>query len=320
MKKNDNRQYNLLKTRHNLLKAIRSYFYRHKYIEVETPNLMKTAPPDPYVDPLEVSIEGKSSCHLHTSPEINMKKLLQFGHERIFQICKVYRVEEFEEMHSTEFTMLEWYRKGTYTQAMDEVEDLVCYIADRVCNNMNNYFKKPFKVIELKELLFKYFGMDPFKLNRDEFFHMLYSKGFTNIDDKDDWNSMFFKLFIQDIEPKIIEKNPYFIKDWPCSITTMAKRKDDNIVERFELYINGMEISNGYTELLDTEEQRRRFINDNREREKLSKKTFELDEEFLQVLSNIKGQYAGVSIGVDRLLMALLDKERIDDVLIQRFK
>ncbi len=185
---------------------------------------------------------------------------------------------------------------------------------------MSNYFKKPFKVYELKDLFIKYYDIDPFKLNREEFFNMLNLKGFTNIDDKDDWNSMFFKLFIQDIEPKIIEKTPYFIRDWPCSISTMAKRKDDNMVERFELYINGIEISNGYTELLDTEEQRRRFINDNREREKLSKKTFELDEEFLQVLPNIKGQYAGVSIGVDRLLMALLDKERIDDVLIQRFK
>jgi lysyl-tRNA synthetase class 2 len=316
----DNQPFNLLETRHNLLKTIRAYFYKHKYIEVETPGLMKTLSPDPFIDPLEVYIGGKASCYLHTSPEMNMKKLLQSGHERIFQICKVYRVEEFEEIHSIEFTMLEWYREGTYIQAMKEVEELIRYVVGRSGKNKKDIFKMPFKVYELEELCLEMSGINPFKLNRDKLFRTMKSKDFMGIDEKDDWNNLFFKLFIQEVEPKIVEKAPYFIKNWPLSVSTMAEKKDKNRVERFELYINGVEIANGYTELLDPEEQRNRFLIDNEERKKLDKKTFEPDEEFLEALSRVKGPCTGVSIGVDRLLMVLLDKEKIDDVLVQRFK
>jgi lysyl-tRNA synthetase class 2 len=316
----ENRPYNILKTRHNLLKTIRAYFYKHKYIEVETPNLMKTVSPDPFIDPLKAYIDSKTSCYLHTSPEIQMKKLLQFGHERIFQICKVYRVEEFEEIHSIEFTMLEWYREGTYIQAMEEVQELICYVADRLCKKRKNIFKIPFKVYELEELFLEISGINPFKSKRNELFYAMKSKGFTGIDEKDDWNSLFFKLFIQEVEPKIIEKTPYFIKNWPLSVSTMAKKKDADKVERFELYINGVEIANGYTELLHPEEQRNRFVIDNKEREGLDKETFEPDEEFLEALSEVNVPCTGVSIGIDRLMMVLLDREKIDDVLVQRFK
>jgi len=281
---------------------------------------MKTVSPDPYIDPLTVCIDGAAPCYLHTSPEMCMKKLLQFRHERIFQICKVYRVEEFEEIHSIEFTMLEWYREGTYIQAIEEVEGLIRFIAGRLFKNRKDSFKMPFKVYELEELFLNISGVNPFKLSRDELFHSMKSKGFAGIDDKDDWNGLFFKLFIQEVEPKIIDKTPYFIKDWPLSVSTMAEKKDTNKVERFELYINGVEIANGYTELLNPEEQRKRFTIDNKERKRLGKKTFESDEEFLEALSRIRGPRTGVSIGVDRLLMVLLDKDKIDDVMIQRFK
>jgi elongation factor P--(R)-beta-lysine ligase len=316
----DRKQYDLLKTRHNLFKTIRTYFYKNKYIEVETPNLMKTVPPDPYIDPLKVNVDGKALGYLHTSPEMHMKKLLQFRHERIFQMCKVFRAEEFEEIHSIEFTMLEWYREGTYIQAMEEVEELIRFVAGRLYKDGKDSFRIPFKVYELEELFFEVSGINPFKLNRDQFFQAMESKGFSGIDEKDDWNGLFFKLFIQEIEPKIVEKAPYFIKNWPLSVSTMAKKKDTNKVERFELYINGVEIANGYTELLNPGEQRDRFIIDNKERQRLGKKTFESDEEFLKALSRVEGPCTGVSIGVDRLLMVLLDKEKIDDVMIQRFK
>ncbi len=100
-----------------LLKAMRDFFYSRDYLEVETPNLMTTAAPDPNIEPLQVYVDRKGPYFLHTSPEMGMKKLLHLGHERIFQICKVYRVEVHAEVHNTEFTMLEWYRKGhTLTQ------------------------------------------------------------------------------------------------------------------------------------------------------------------------------------------------------------
>ena len=310
----------LLVIRHRLLGAIRAFFSGQGYIEVETQALMRSAPPDPYIDPVSVYIGKKGPYYLHTSPEMHMKKFLRFGHERTFQICKVYRTEETEEIHSTEFTMLEWYRKGIYTEAMEEVESLVRFVSKR-CGDINGGpFEEPFVVYELEELVAGIVGLNPFLLNRNDLFQAMKSIGFRGIDGKDTWNDLFFKLFIQEVEPRIKAESPYFIKDWPLSISTMAKKKASNKVERFELYMNKMEIANGYTELLDPEEQRSRFIVDNAERKRLGKVTFGVDEDFLEALSKIKGPYAGASVGVDRLLMALLEKEKIDDVIIDRFR
>jgi elongation factor P--(R)-beta-lysine ligase len=312
-----NRDLDLIQSRHILLRYIREFFYATGYLEVETPNLMRTAAPDPNIEPLRVYVEDKGSYFLHTSPEMGMKKLLH-GHERIFQVCKVYRVEEHEEIHNTEFTMLEWYREGTYLDAMNEVENLVRSIAGRFQVADACKLEKQWKVYDLAELFITDTGINPIALQREELFEAMQKTGFLGINDKDTWNDLFFKFFIQEVEPHIPKEAPYFIKDWPLTVSTMAKRKDENKVERFELYMNGLEIANGYTELLDVSEQRQRFERDNMERAASGKQTFVIDEEFLVALGKLKGPYAGVSIGVDRLLMALLGKDRIEEVLIER--
>jgi elongation factor P--(R)-beta-lysine ligase len=319
MRKNTLQPGNVLKTRHELLKSTREFFYKYGYIEVETPNLMKTMSPDPHIDPLTVQAGNSVPYYLHTSPEMHMKRLLQYGHERIFQICKVYRVEEIEEIHNIEFTMLEWYREGTYLQAMAEVEGLIDFIIGKIAPHTRKTHKRPYKTYELEGLFIEKTGINPFALSRDEFFDAMAVKGFRGIDGRDDWNDLFFKLFINDIEQKLGREAPYFIKDWPDSISTMAKKKDNNKVERFELYMHGLEIANGYTELLDFEEQRERFLRDNKERKRLGKDLFPVDEEFLEALKHIKGPCTGVSIGMDRLLMALIGADRIQDVMINRF-
>ncbi len=309
----------ILGIRHDLLRAIRKFFYTCDYVEVETPHIMYTSPPDPYIDPLQVYIGNKGPFYLHTSPEMGMKKLLQYGQNRIFQICKVYRVEASEEVHSIEFTMLEWYRKGTYLEAMDEVAELISFIAEKLRLKDKEHFKKPFNIYELDRLFIEKTGINPFPLDRGALFMAMKAMGFRGIDEKDSWNDLFLKLFIQEIECKLQEKGPYFIKDWPLSISTMAKKKDTDKVERFELYIEGIEIANGYTELLNPEEQRERFLEDNRKRQELGKQVFEADEDFLGSLSQLEGSYAGISLGIDRLLMVLMDKKKIEEVVINRF-
>jgi lysyl-tRNA synthetase class 2 len=308
----------LMKARHDLIRLIRNFFYLYGYLEVETPNLMRAAAPDPNIEPLKVYIDDKGPFFLHTSPEMGMKKLLH-GHERIFQVCKVYRVEEHEEIHNTEFTMLEWYREGTYLDAMIEVEDLVSYVVDHFPTADRSRFTRPWQIYDLAELFIKETDINPFEFDREALFLGMQGKGFMGIDHKDTWNDLFFKLFIQEVEPRIPKEAPYFIKDWPLSVSTMAKRKDANRVERFELYINGLEIANGYTELLDASEQKQRFKRDNNERRASGKQTFAIDEEFLKAIGGLQGPYAGVSIGVDRLLMVFLGKKHISDVLVQRF-
>jgi lysyl-tRNA synthetase class 2 len=311
----------ILRLRYELMRAVRDYFCDHGYIEVETPNLMRTAAPDPNIDPLEVYVGGQGPYYLHTSPEMGMKKLLPHTQEGIFQICKVYRFEEFEEIHSVEFTMLEWYRKGTYLDAMDETKKMVQFAAERLQATHDDRYEGPWKVYDLADLFMQRVAINPFDLGKDDLLAAMRGKGFMGIDERDSWNDLFFKLFIQEVEPQIPKETPYFIRDWPLSVSTMAKRKDANRVERFELYINGLEIANGYTELLDYKEQAKRFEIDNDERKDSGRRVFVLDEEFLEALSVLEseGSYAGVSVGVDRLLMVLLGKERIADVMAQRF-
>ncbi|MEN6615252.1 MAG: amino acid--tRNA ligase-related protein [Syntrophorhabdus sp.] len=310
----------LLKTRHEFFKITRNFFYDRGYIEVETANLMTTAPPDPHIDPLEVYVGKRGPFFLHTSPEMGMKKLLRSGNTKIFQICKVFRVEELHEVHNTEFTMLEWYRDGDCRDAISETCDLIEYVANQLSIANPDRFSQPYAVQVLTELFRDIVGFDPFPLDRDAFFDALQKFTFPGIDDRDDWASLFFKVLIQEIEPEFKRPKPCVITGWPSVISTMAKQRSDrvNTVERFEIYINGLEIANGYTELLDAVSQRNRFIHDNNERLRMNKRQFPVDEQFLDCLTRIRGPIAGVSIGMDRLLMSFLEKDTIDEVLADR--
>jgi elongation factor P--(R)-beta-lysine ligase len=316
------RMRDILQTRHDMLRLTREFFYERDYVEVETAHLMATAPPDPHIDPLEVRVSGKGPYFLHTSPEMNLKKLLRSGHRRIFEICKVWRVEELKEVHNTEFTMLEWYREGSCKDIMAETGELVEYLARHLPVAENEKLSGPFTVYELDRLFNDIVGFDPFPLTRDGLFAALKEKGFPGIDDRDDWNSLFFKVFIQEIEQELHGDRPCIIYGWPSSVSTMAKRREGrpNMVERFELYIDGLEIANGYTELTDPVEQRNRFDDDNRERARLGKRQFPPDQAFLDSLRMIDPDCTGVSVGIDRLLMALLGRKTIDEVIVDRLK
>lgn len=310
----------ILRARHELLKSMREFFYARDYLEVETPALIKTSPPDPYIDPLSVYVGEKGPFYLHTSPEVHMKRLLPLGQDRIFQICKVYRVEDLEEIHNIEFTMLEWYREGSYLDAMAEVEELVRHVAHALKPPREARFEAPFRVYDLDRLFLGRTGIDPFSLDRDGLFLALKKKGFTGINERDGWKDLFFKLLIQEVEPSMEDDAPYFIKDWPQAISTMARAKAGQKVERFELYVDGVEIANGYSELLDPVEQRARFVRDNEERGRLGKERFPIDEAFLDALSHLQSPYTGVALGVDRLLMTMLGLGKIDEVTIHRLK
>lgn len=305
-----------------MLRAIRHFFFGRAFVEVETASLARHAPSDPYIDPLRVFVEGSGPYYLHTSPEMGMKKVLASGLERIFQICKVFRVEEVEEVHSVEFTMLEWYSPGTYVEAMEETQGLIRFVSESLGGLARQYIETPWRTLELRQLFLEATGIDPFSLSADILLLQMKERGFGGLTEEDTWEDLFFKLFIQEVEPRVHDQKngPCFVKDWPATLTAMAKRKDSHTVERFELYVKGLEIANGYSELLDAEEQRSRSLADQRKRKSLGKNVFPLDEEFLDALSRITGPHAGVSIGLDRLLMVLLGKETIDEVLPGRLR
>jgi lysyl-tRNA synthetase class 2 len=307
----------LLKTRDAMLRAIRQFFFDRAFVEVETAYLDRSAPTDPYIEPLRVFAEDSGPYYLHTSPEMGMKKVLASGLERIFQICKVFRVEEFEEVHSMEFTMLEWYSPGTYVEAMEETRELIRFVGMSLGGKARKYVDKPWRTLVLRQLFLDAIHIDPFPLPADALLSRMKERGFEGLSEEDTWEDLFFKLFIQEVEPRVNrqEKGPCFIKDWPATLTAMARKKDPYTVERFELYMKGLEIANGYSELLDAKEQRSRFAADQGKRRSLGKALLPLDEAFLEALPRVRGPKAGVSIGLDRLLMVLLGYETIDEVL-----
>jgi lysyl-tRNA synthetase class 2 len=310
----------VVRERHLLLRVIRDFFDRRGYFEVETPYLNRTAPPDPYIEPLRVFVGGAGPYYLHTSPEIGMKKLIARGHGKIFQVCKAFRVEELEEHHSVEFTMLEWYMPGTYVEAMAETADLVRE-AERSLGAAGAAVKSgPWPAYAIGDLFIEAVGFDPLPLDRASLFASMEGRGFRGLSASDAWEDLFFRCFVQEVEPLIRKKGegPFFVKDWPASLTAMARKKDDRTAERFELYMGGLEIANGYTELLDAKEQLERIARDNAERKRLGRETFHPDGAFLDALDSIRGPVAGVSVGVDRLQMALCGKKSIGDVLPDR--
>lgn len=313
----------VIEFRHQVLKAIRQFFYARDYVEVETPYLMRSAPSDPYIEPLKVHVEEKGPYYLHTSPEIGMKKVLASGIDRIFQICKVFRVEEFEEHHSTEFTMVEWYRPGTYRETMAETMDLVRHVSETAgaTGGVVEYLRRPWPTYRIGDLFLEMVGFDPLPLSFEDLRSTIKKQGLKGMDTDEGWADLFFRLLVQEIEPRLVcrEGSPYFVIDWPAALTAMAAKSDDYTVERFELYMKGLEIANGYTELLDAGEQRRRIAADNRQRRAQGKREYGCDEEFLQALDKITGPVSGVSVGIDRLMMVLLETERISAVLPDRF-
>jgi elongation factor P--(R)-beta-lysine ligase len=307
-----------LLARHALLKAVRDFFYAGGYVEVETPNLMRTAPPDPFIEPLEVFAGEKGPFFLHTSPEIGMKKLLPIC-PAIFQICKTYRVEELDEAHNTEFTMLEWYMPGTYDDAIKELSHLVSYIVDHVGISGVEWLKGAWASFTLESIFVERTGVNPLDMDKASLLSAMKAKG-LRVSGAEGWDELFFMLYVQEVEPWLHDFDAVIVRDWPQWLSSMARKKDESRVERFEFYVRGLELANGYTELLDAAEQRNRFLRDNKKRMLQDKQVFPLDLELLEALSKVNGPIAGVSVGLDRLLMVLLRKEKIEEAMPYRIK
>lgn len=306
--------------RRDLLAEIRSFFSSRGYLEVETPYIMDYCPTDPYIDPIEISLEGRT-LFLHTSPEISMKKLIASGYRKIFQICRVFRLDIPDELHSLEFTMIEWYSEGTFIDGMREVEELVISIMRMLEKgfNIKKDYSYPIPVLDLETIFEKSLGVNPYSLGLDDLRSDLQKKGILNLKPEDSWLDVFLKAYVQKIEPELKKDGPKMVTGWPRDLTGMA-RACGLKAERFELIIGGIEVANGYTELLDPEEQRERMMRENSVRKSLNKKEFPLDNQFLASLGRIKGPIYGVALGFERLIMALMDLPSIDCLQPLRIK
>jgi lysyl-tRNA synthetase class 2 len=300
-----------LRGRARVVDRIRQFFAARGVLEVDTPVLSVAAVSDPQLFPFSTAFVpdggGPSSWrYLHTSPEYPMKRLLAAGSGAIWQLCKVFRNGESGGRHNPEFSMLEWYRPGfDHHRLMDEVDELVCDILGSAPARRVGYAALFAKILELD-----IYSCSDKQLAREG----LERCGFVGELDRDGWLEL---LFSHCIEPTLIE--PTLVYAFPASQAALAKIVEGDDVlpsaARFELFVKGMELANGYLELTDPEEQSRRFGADKQRRQELGRAVLPIDDLLVQALHAGMPASAGVALGVDRLVMLALGAERIDQVI-----
>ncbi|MGD0916348.1 MAG: EF-P lysine aminoacylase EpmA [Thermodesulfobacteriota bacterium] len=292
------RRRKVLQQRALLIQAMRSFFIEQGYLEVETPHRIPAPAPESYIDAF---VSG--DWFLHTSPELCMKRMLAAGYERIFQICRCWRAGERGSLHISEFTLLEWYRSDCdYKSLIEECEALIKHLARAMGVGQNIFFRS--KEIDLAT---------PWKrISVEEAFRCYAEISMAEALERD----LFDEIMVEKIEPKLGIEKPTFIYDYPSERASMARLKHDDqtVVERFELFIGGLELANAFSELIDPEEQRKRFDLENSSRRSLGKTVYPMPERFLAEMDGIKPS-AGIALGVDRLVMVFLDAETIGDVV-----
>jgi elongation factor P--(R)-beta-lysine ligase len=291
------RQKALIK-RATLLHAIRQFFNTRGYLEVETPHRIPAPAPESYIDAIP-----SGDWFLQTSPELCMKRLLAAGYEKIFQICRCWRQEERGNLHIPEFTLLEWYRSDSdYRDLMEECEALVQSIAAGTgpgeylsFRGQDIHLSSPWERLSVEEA-FKRFS----PISMGEALK----------------NSRFDELMVQEIEPCLGREKPTFLYDYPAERGALARLKKDDptLAERFELYVGGLELANAFSELIDPEEQRKRFHSEEAYRRAMEKQPYPMPAKFLMELEDMPPA-AGIALGVDRLVMVFLDAKTIDEVV-----
>jgi lysyl-tRNA synthetase class 2 len=305
-----------LKRRAQLLADVRLFFAKLNVLEVETPILSSAAPTAPYLDSFQTGFiplgaQDKLTHYLQTSPEFAMKRLLAAGSGSIYQIAKVFRNGEKGRQHSPEFTMLEWYRPELdFEQLIDEVGSLLQNIAQT----------KPVVKFSYQQVFQQYLNIDAINCSVDEL-KQLAESHIEGIEDswimsRDDWLEL---LMSQVIEPKLAKLDvPVVIYNFPASQAQLAKvSKDENgnkVAKRFELYAGGMELANGYDELLNADELRQRFELDNQQRKQQNKPAMPLDENLLAAMKSGLPQCTGVALGLDRLMMLVASQDNVSGV------
>jgi lysyl-tRNA synthetase class 2 len=306
----------VMKGRAQIVSDIRRFFSQRHVLEVDTPVLSRAAPTASYLESFKtefipIGSIDKASYYLQTSPEFAMKVLLAGGSGSIYQIAKVFRNGERGRLHSPEFTMLEWYRPElNLEELMDEVAALLETITSYSGSIRFSY----------QEVFSQYLDINVLVCSKDELQELATKRLPSFLDnpdlDRDGWLEL---LMSQVIEPELASlKKPVFIYNFPSSQAQLAKVKLDNageeVAARFELYAGGLELANGYDELLDAKELRKRFEYDNQQRLKLGKAEMPIDEKLLTAMESGLPPCTGVALGLDRLLMLAMNKKSIDCV------
>ncbi len=306
-----------LRERARLMAKVRAFFAQRDVLEVETPVLGQGGSTDIHLVSLHTlarTDKGQRRLWLQTSPEFHMKRLLAAGSGPIFQLARSFRDGEIGARHNIEFTMLEWYRpQFTLDQLIDETATLIMSLLPS--------FPGPPVHYRYRELFHTYVEVDPFTTSLDRLRAIAAERAQMSAQSlADEGRETCLDLLMSVvIEPQLGQQELSVVVDYPASQTALARRHQDAdgewVASRFEVYLNGIELANGYDELTDAAEQRTRFAEDNAERRRLGLPEVDVDERLLAALEHGMPEGAGVALGIDRLIQLALGKARLEDVL-----
>ena len=322
------------RARARLQATVRGVLGAAGYEEVETPCLVPAPGMEPHIRAFEAEFAPEAggaarTLYLHSSPEYAMKRLLADGWERIFQIARVFRNGEVSATHNPEFTLLELYRAGAdYRGIMEDLEQVVASCARALHPRGEARLERggaavdlepPFERLSVADAFSGRAGIDLAACAGDaaSLRTAARARGYQAGPDGEGFDDAFFRVFLSAVEPTLGWPRPTYLVDWPASMAALARLKpgDPRWAERFELYVAGLELANGFSELNDAGEQRRRLVEEQALRRRLGRPAYPLDERFLGAVGRMPDA-GGVALGLDRLLMLLVGAVRIDEVLL----
>lgn len=299
------RRVRILEARAAIVRAVRAFFDDRGFLEVDTPVVVPSPGLDLHLDAFEVTGDGPPR-YLSTSPEYQMKRLLAGGLTRIYQLARCFRRGELGERHQTEFTMLEWYRASAGSEdVMADTEQLVAHALEVIGDGAHELrfsghridVHPPWERLTVDEAYRRHAGVSMWDVLPDE--------------------ERFYRLLVDRVEPHLGRDKPTFLVRWPAAMASLARLcpDDPRVADRFEAYVAGMELCNGFGELVDPVEQRTRFERDQAARREAGKPVYPIDEHFMAALEEGLPPSGGNALGLDRLVMLLLDVREMADVI-----
>ncbi len=316
------------KIRSQIINAIRQFLNERDFIEVETPVLQPAAggalarPFVTYHHALD------QDFYLRIATELHLKRLIVGGLDRVYELGRIFRNEGVSTRHNPEFTMLESYQAyADYNDVMDMLEEMVAWVSKKVMGTTKikygDYsinFKPPWPRLTLREAVEQYSGIDFVTYPtadglRDRMRDKMKALG-LKVDPEKNWAKLVDELISTFVEPGLIQ--PTFLKDYPVSMSPLAKTKpgEERVVERFETFAGGMEIANAFSELNDPEEQRQRFVQQQKERQSKDEESWTIDEDYLLALEYGMPPTGGLGVGIDRRVMLLTNQSSIREVIL----
>ncbi len=306
--------------RARIIALIRDFFAKKNFLEVETPLIVQKPGQEPNLAPISLTVHDERNKsyngYLHTSPEYTMKKILAAGFGNTYSICKCFRDREsFGISHNPEFTMIEWYRvNADMFDLIDDVKELTQYIA-RGTKLKKKLFGN-WEVISMKRLWRRQLQIDLDQYLDQPSMLALCRRLGHNAQANESYEQLFYRIFLNDIEPEL--KGARIIHHYPAPMAALSRLSADNpgYAERFEVYIDGLELANAFSELADPREQEKRLAAELEYRSENSLDTWPIDRDFIAALESGIPNSAGIALGIDRLTQIYCDCQNIDDVLI----